>query len=579
MAQKLVERMGLERDEEFNTGSQSVSGDSGLNIVIQNVQAAISAREQRNSQIVTVTALSRNPEKAVRMANTLTQIYVDEQVEAKFEAAQKTVTWLSERVGVLQHSLTLQEGAIAELKARMDLSPAGELSILNARLQEARTRLTDVSRRMRENANNTREFLSLRASNEVEKIASLNGDAALLALLADNSAGSSIVTRLDRIEADLKLQQYRLEQQVQVLTQSVTEFELAVQQQATDRGELQQLEREAQATRVLYETLLSRLREASTLSGLQQAEARVLSPAVIGTDQSYSPIAILLFAGMIGAIFSGGYVLFRQFVHAGFRTADELEAATGNPVFGQLPTFPVKKRSELLSYLSDHPTSAASEAVRNLRTSVLLSNAGKPPQVILSASSVPGEGKTTHAIALVQNLAAMGKRVLMIEGDMRRRTLSSYFPAEQTLNLVSVLTQEASLTSAVQNIQALGADVLLGETSSASAADMFASKRFGDLIIEARSLYDVIVIDSPPVLIVPDARVISHHVDSIVFSVAWDKTTKQQVEAGLKQFELLNGPVIGMILSQIKPKQMARYGGEGTNPGYSGFGSPYYDTA
>src|SRR6056297_1700675 len=94
---------------------------------------------------------------------------------------------------------------------------------------------------------------------------------------------------------------------------------------------------------------------------------------------------------------------------------------------GQVPQIPMSKRSQLISYLKNKPTSAASEAIRNLRTSVLLSNIDTPPRVIMSTSSIPGEGKTTQSLALAHNFVGLGRKVLLIEGDIRRRAFSEYF--------------------------------------------------------------------------------------------------------------------------------------------------------
>src|SRR6056297_3516591 len=175
---------------------------------------------------------------------------------------------------------------------------------------------------------------------------------------------------------------------------------------------------------------------------------------------------------------------------------------------GQVPQIPMSKRSQLISYLKNKPTSAASEAIRNLRTSVLLSNIDTPPKVIMSTSSIPGEGKTTQAIALAQNFAKLGKSVLLIECDIRRRTFTSYFKDTPDVGIVTALARTRPLEEIVFHDKELGADVLMGEKSSVNAADLFSSERFHEFIGHTRSAYDIVIIDTPPVLVVPDARVV-----------------------------------------------------------------------
>jgi len=159
--------------------------------------------------------------------------------------------------------------------------------------------------------------------------------------------------------------------------------------QASDLAHLQQLEREAQATRVLYESFLTRLKEASVQRGLQQADSRVLSQAVLGTYVSPQKTLILILSLFAGMATAGAFILIRQFWRSNFRSAEELEAFSGKPVLGQLPTIPIKDPKELIAFLNNQPTAPAAEAMRNLRTSLLMSGAENPPQVILSTSSVP----------------------------------------------------------------------------------------------------------------------------------------------------------------------------------------------
>ena len=281
-------------------------------------------------------------------------------------------------------------------------------------------------------------------------------------------------------------------------------------------------------------------------------------------------------SAILGLMLSAGLILLREMRNNSFRTGRELEGATGYTVLGQIPAMPAASRAKVLQYLSDKPTSAAAEAVRNLRTSLMLSNVDNPPKVVISTSSVPGEGKTTNSLALAQNLLGLGKRVLLVEGDIRRRTLHQYFKDMPEKGIVSVLSGELTLAEVVHRSQGFGADILGGEKSSTNAADLFASDRFRALIEEARGAYDMVIIDTPPVLVVPDARIIADQADAIIFTVQWDKTSKTQVEESLRMFHNSGQRITGLVLSQISPKGMKRYGYGGTYGAYSGYGAKYY---
>ena len=280
-----------------------------------------------------------------------------------------------------------------------------------------------------------------------------------------------------------------------------------------------------------------------------------------------------MFAFLVGV----GIILVVQFTQRGIRSAGELESLSGQNVMGQIPLSPVKDRKKLLEYLRNKPTSAMSEAVRNLRTSVTLTNPKNPPNVIMITSSVPGEGKTTVAASLALNLASLGKKVLLIDGDIRRNTLSDYFKGVDTENkpgIVSLLDGDVSLQEAVLTLPDTGIDVLMSEKSVQNAADIFASGPFSNFMRTLREHYDHVIIDTPPVLAVPDARVIARFADAVLYIVGWNKTHREQVREGISELRSLGVTISGVVLNQIDGRKMSRYGyGYG---GYSRYGSRKY---
>ncbi|WP_297339851.1 polysaccharide biosynthesis tyrosine autokinase, partial [Pseudophaeobacter sp.] len=318
--------------------------------------------------------------------------------------------------------------------------------------------------------------------------------------------------------------------------------------------------------------------ETSVQQGIQQADSRVLSQAVLPRVPSAPRKSrILALSAILGAMFGVSWLLLREFMSNSFRSSQQLQAATGFTVLGQVPKFPGHKRKGVIEYLKEKPTSAGAESIRNLRTSVMLSNVDKPPQVIMLTSSVPGEGKTTLSLALAQSFSGLDKKVLLIEGDLRRLVFSEYFEAEtKKSGLVSVLAGESTLEEAIRPIDVVGTDVLLGEKTQANVADLFESERFANLMQVAREKYDIILIDTPPVLVVPDARSIAQHVDALLFAVRWDSTSQEQVAEGLRMLESVSIRPTGVVLSQIDMKGMKRYGYGGQYGAYSQYGRKYY---
>lgn len=546
------------------------------------LRQSLSASVQRDTYVFAISATTEDPEKSARIVNTLSDVYIQDQIAVKFEATEQAVEWLSMRVTQLEEQLREKEDTLKAATAETDLISPEALQAQNLQAKDLRDRLQDMRGRTAQAEAREARLRELRNLDDRAAIVEATEDPALQRLLdaiRDGEAGASQLfeQRLDTLLARAQADQERLISQVSALENSYETLLARIDRQSSDLVRIQQMQGEVETTRTLYETFLTRLKETSVQRGLQQADSRVLSDAIPGDQVAPRPARTFALAMVLGAMVGAGFVLLRQFLHSTFRTTEQLEAATGLTVLGQIPKIPIKSRNKLIGYFRDKPTSAAAEAIRNLRTSILLSDVDAPPKVVMSTSSVPGEGKTTQAIALAQNMAGLGKKVLLIEGDIRRRTFAQYFRNTPEGGIISALANDVPLHDIVFFDDEIGADVLMGEKSHVNAADLFSSERFRTFLKRAREAYDFVIIDTPPVLVVPDARVIGQEVDAIIYSVGWDTTDRGQVIAGLREFESVNLRVTGLILAQIDPKGMRRYGYGGKYGAYAAYGRGYYE--
>lgn len=599
LIEKLVRRMDLTSDPEFNTALQpepvvSVSkvrdlifgapekhvpsDQESLDATISTVLKAVTVSNVRNSYVFTITAVTTSPTKSSKIANALADLYILDQLDVKFEATQRATSWLSERVPALQQDLEVAEAAVKELSSHTKLVSPEALEALNRQIKDTRDRLANLKRALTEQQARLRALTSGQAAQDREGMAAIANDTVLNEIVISQGTDVAFDARVTQILQRAQLEVDRTTAQVRSLTQSIVQLEDNYQIQSKDLLQLQQLQREAEASRLIYEYFLGRLKETSVQEGIQQADSRVLSKAAVpGIASAPRKPRILALSAILGLMLGAGLMLLREMLHNGFRTAEDLERITGYTVLGQIPRVPMRKRESVIRYLADKPTSAAAEAVRNLRTSVLLANLDSPPQVIMVTSSIPGEGKTTTSIALAQNFAGLGKKVLLIEGDIRRRVFNEYFNLHGKNGLISVVSGETSIEDAVHHVDMLGADVMIGEKSTINAADLFSSRRFHKFVEEVRKKYDIVIIDTAPVLVVPDSRIIAQVADAVVYGVKWDSTSRNQVQDGLRQFETGGIRVSGIALGQIDPKGMKRYGYGGRNGAYAAYGSDYYD--
>lgn len=584
LLEKLVDDMGLLGDPEFNpfltSSTPPPSPQSEHDSTVDRIAEAISISNLRSSYVFTITTLTTEPAKSADMANRLAELYIEDQLAVKFEAMETATEWLSERVSTLRVELETAEARIKSFATKTDLVSVEALEGLNRQIKDTRIRLEGLVA--------TRDVLSGRVSTlerarttddpaEMARVAEDPTLARMARQIDETNAADPFAARfdsvLDRVRADLG----RAESQVASLSQSLARLEADYARQADDLVELQQLERETQALRTIYEYFLTRMQETSVQRGIQQADSRVLSYAVQPARPSEPRRPMMLGLGAIlGFIAGAGFVILREMMHTGFRTAEALERETGLTVMGQLPKIPARQRKAVIEYLVQKPTSAAAEAVRNLRTSVMLSNLDHPPQVILSTSSLSGEGKTTTAISLAHNYAGLGKKVLLIEGDIRRRVFSEYFDHDKPEGILSILSGAKRFEDVVLRVELIGVDMLIGEQSSTNAADVFSSERFSALMVDIRHRYDIVIIDTPPVLLVPDSRIIAQEADAVLFTVKWDATARAQVCEAMRQFTIAGISVSGVVLNQIDPKGMKRYGYRGRYGAYATYSNKTY---
>lgn len=599
---KVVDELDLMTDPEFNSALREPSRIAKIKLFARSVlmpsagmpKAPDQERQHANTinallqkltirnipqtLVFEIMATTTNPRKSAKIADTMVDLYIVNQLETKFDATQQATEWMTDRVTTLQTALETAEERVAAFRASTSLINEETLSGLEVQIKETRDRIAS----MQESLSSTRVRL--------ERLRGVEGASAEdRAQVADDQQLNQLLSRIDQpnitdafdrrfnqvliqTESDLT----RLERQRTSLQSSLAVLEDQAKDQGADLITLQQLTREAEASRILYEYFLTRLKETSAQEGVQQADSRIISPAVVpGGASSPRKALILATSLLLGLIAGTAYLLIREMRNNSFRSVTEMERETGYPVIGQVPIIPSSRRQDTLSYLRSKPTSAAAEAIRNLRTSIMLSKIDTPPKIIMVCSSLPGEGKTTTSLALAMNFASMGRKTLLMEGDIRRQAISKYIPGVPDKGIMPILTGETDLASTIIHSDLIGADVLAGGRKVTNAADIFTSERFARLLLDLREQYDIIIIDTPPVLIVPDARIICQHVDATVFTVKWNSTESEQVHAALKEFESAGRPVNGLVLNQINPRSANRYG-YSYGYSYGSYNSGYY---
>ncbi|MDP3383096.1 MAG: polysaccharide biosynthesis tyrosine autokinase, partial [Phenylobacterium sp.] len=333
---------------------------------------------------------------------------------------------------------------------------------------------------------------------------------------------------------------------------------------------LNELERTAEASRTLYESYLNRYKETSSQQGIEQSDARVVSSATIPTGQSSPKVPLNLALGLVLAMGCGlGAVVLAEMLDSGLATAEDVEHRLEVSYLGAVPllaSVAEGKASSPIDYVIDKPLSSFAEAFRNLRASVIYSRLGEGVKVVAITSSLPGEGKTTTSVCLARSAAQQGLKVILVDCDLRRRSVNRLFGAEPARGLIEVLAGDATLDEVLTVDQTTGARLLPLAKSSMTPKDVFGSAAMDRLLEELRRTYDLVILDTAPVLPVADTRVLAPKADVVVFLAHWRKTPQHAIEAAFRLLSGTGAHLAGVALTQVDMKQQAKYGYG--DPGY-----------
>src|SRR5580658_710427 len=345
-------------------------------------------------------------------------------------------------------------------------------------------------------------------------------------------------------------------------------------------------QRDFESNRTLYEGLSQRLRTAGIEAGLESTEIDIIDSAVppVGpTLQSRS--SMMLVDGILMLTLGVVIAFVLESLDTGIRTVAQIEAISGLPSLALIPRIrrtageiaaqtPVQRNLGVVGA----PMSQFAEAFRALRTSLLLSVAGREPQVILLTSATPSEGKTTVAMNLACVLAQRDVRVLLIDADLRRPTVHHRFNINGKVGLSSVLTASVPLQQAVQQVHEVPKlDILVSGPVPPFPTEMLASEAMNRLLAECRGLYTHIVLDSPPLLSITDSVVLAHDSDAVVLVVRQGKANKHAVRRARDLLLRAGTRITGTVLNAVdlnSPEYYAYYG----YSGYSGYASGGVDS-
>ena len=341
---------------------------------------------------------------------------------------------------------------------------------------------------------------------------------------------------------------------------------------------LRALEREAEANRLLLEKFLTTFTEASAQEDVkaQLPDARIISRAPVPDHPSFPRKALLVAVALAGATVLGVLLAFgAEQLDSGFHSAEEVEAETKLPVIASVPSVKISNNPDVATHATRNPASAYADAIRGIYTHLLLAFAGQFPKTLLFTSAEAGEGKTTIALSFARQQAQAGQRVLLVDADFRRSQVGRRAGVALAPGLSELMSGTASKGEAMQDDPESSAVLVVAGKQPLLDFAIDGVNRLGALLTEFRSEYDIIIIDSPPVLALADARMLVAMADVSIVVVRWGHTARRVVRFAINKVKESGGDVQGIVLSAVDVKRQAKYGYADSNY-YKGGRAGYY---
>jgi len=608
LAMQTVRTVGLDRLPEFGgtAGKVEKAAPPGSDESLMRPRAlgaflgGLMVKRVPNTRLLDVTFEATSPALAARVVNAHLNNFIEQNFRSRFDAATQASNWMAGQLNEMKIKVENAEDARLEYERENQIWTIDEKSdISTQKLGELEKQLTDAeAERINKEA-----VYELAQSGNYDAIAAVRESVVIQDILKQQTTLSAQYTdavnqygpkfpKVLRIQAQLKdlddlVQREKLNignqveadyrgarQRELLLKQALDEQKAQVNQTAEKLVQYSILKREADTNKQLYDGMLQKLKEAGITAGLRSSNIRIVDPALIPAGPSRPNktrnILLSILVGLVGGI---GLALLREYLDNTVKTPDDIETLTHLPSLAVVPALsnssgkgrgrlskilrtPVvtsrEGRAELISH--NMPQSQMSEAFRALRTSLLLSQAEHPPQVILMTSSLPREGKTTAAVNLAVTLAQLGDKTLLVDADLRKpginralslvdgkhAGLSSYLAGVSSLDLITVPHP------AITNLEAIPTGPI-----PPNPADLLSSRRLTELIAELRNRYKFVVIDSPPIMAATDAVILSVLVDGVLMVVRSGETPK---EAFTRTRDLLVGVkahMLGVVLNAV----------------------------
>ena len=571
-------------------------------VVIDNFNSRFKAYQQGRSFVIAFTYTSSDPAKAALIVNTAASGFIADVAAAKSIETARVSKWLDERLRGLRTELQGAERAVQNFRVSHNLVDAKgsplkeqELADLNRELVTARAELVakqarlDLVRHRGERLDSIPEVYNspLIISLREQEAALLGTEGDLRHLYGDKHPKIrdlilQKITLENKIQSEIERIIHNFENEVQIaaarvasLDQEVAGLSSEVTSDHTLDVQAVGLEREAQTTRELYESFLHRF-EQTREEEIAAPDVRIASKAAPPEQPNMPGPAIFAALGFTTSLpLSLLLALLRERLDSKLRGAGDLRRELDLATLSLVPQLGrIARGKRPHQYLMARPLSVYTEAIRSTYESLQLVDTGASPKVVLITSSVSGEGKTTLAVSLATFAAYSGRKVALVDLDLRHPSVQRELGTKPLTGLVEYLTGESKLDEMICH-DASGVDYLPVRRLSPNPTALLGSPAMRRLVDELRHRYEIVILDTAPTLALTDSKVAARLADKIVFAVRWGKMDAETVRSCLLELSEAGVQITGAVLTQVNQRKQMSYG-RGANRHYYSMQRKYF---
>lgn len=569
----------------------------------------ISVSQQGKSRVVAVGFESETPSLSSAGANAIVDVFLVERLEGRFDTVKRASNWLAGRVQELRETVEASETAVEQYRKRHGLLQgeqytlvAEEISDLNARLTEARVLRSQAqanlsqARRLSSSAAGFGSAGQVLASNLIQQLGGQQAELERREAELSQQYGPRHPIMIN-IKAEQEKLRQRIEGEVGKIYASLrSELEVAQRREAAVSKDLQKikdemavansatiglrmLEREAEANRVMLEKFTTSFMETSAQEQIEtlMPVARVISPAITPEFKSSPKRTLIVAFGFIGSVLISLVLVFvLETLDRGFRSAEQIERSLRVPFLGSVPMVPgFLAKGGPSTFILKNPSSAFAESIRSIYVRMMLSSSDVPPRTVMVVSSEPEEGKSALALSLAQSRQNAGQKVVIVDADFRRSVIARNLGLPEQPGLMDFLAGNTDIKGVLQIAPQSGLHVIPAGNYVATGSDLLVSEKMKLLLQRLRENYDLVILDSAPILMLSDPQVLSRMADATILVVRWGKTARKVVNHNVNMLTDAGGRIAGIALSMVNPKKNAGYG-YGESSHYYGKAKKYY---